>query len=208
VDKVAPKIEGPSEITTTTLNPVTKETLRVYFTFTDVIDSNVTQYKITDNDGYFNDTKVAGKFNFKISAYDIYGNEGVKNFVLIVKDIDFPSITIDSEYTITVDSGIQLTKEQIIEFLNSSGTMSSSVVDVESECFNEENPDGVYDASIILEDGTVITNKLVIAKDVSYAPPVVEEIDYTVGIICAVLGVLLLGSAIYFARVSRLQRRR
>ena len=208
VDKVPPKIEGPYEITTTTLSSVTKEQLRGYFTFSDVIDPNVTEYKITDTDGYFDNTKVSGRYNFKISAYDKYGNEANKSFLLIVKDLDYPSITIDSQYTITVDSGVQLTKEQIIEFLNSSGTLTVNVVDVESECFDEENPDGVYDASIILEDGTVITNKLVIAKDVSYAPPVIEEVDYTVGIICAVLGIILLGSVIYFRRVNRLQRRR
>jgi hypothetical protein len=208
VDKVAPKIEGPYRIITTTLNPYTKEQLRNQFTFSDVIDTNVTRYEITDNNGYFNNTKVAGEYKFRITAYDNSNNAGVKDFVLIVKDLDYPSISIDSDYTITVDSGERLTKEQIVEFLNASGVTSISVVDVESECFDDENPSGVYDASIVLEDGTVIKNKLVFNEPIDYNPPIVEAQDYTVVAICGILCLILFIVAIYFRRVRRLQNRR
>lgn len=208
VDEIGPVIEGPYEITTTTLNPLNKEDLREYFTFNDAIDSNVTQYEISDNDGYFDNSNVPGRYSLKITAYDKYGNPGIKNFVVIVKDIDYPSISVDSEYTIIVDNGVQLTKQQIIEFLNSLGVLSQTVVDVESVCFDEDNPTGTYDAKIVLEDGTVINNRLVISENVSYAPPVVNGVDYSVAVVCGILMAILLILVIYFGRVRRLQNRR
>lgn len=208
VDKVAPVIDGPYEIKTTTLNPLTKEEIRDYFTFSDVIDPEVTNYKIMDADEYFENPKLAGEYLIRICAYDMYNNEGVKHVKLIVLDLDFPAISIDSNNTIIVEKGAEVTKEQIIEFLNASGMLEGEVVDVSIEGYDEENPSGSYEMSIELADGTVINNKLVIREDVNYETPLVEK-DYSIVIVvCVVCGILLVVSTLYFGNVSRRRVRR
>ena len=202
VDKVAPKITGPKEIVTTTLSNLTKEQIRNHFTFTDDIDKNLTEYEVYDNDGYFQTPKIAGTYNFKICSIDKYGNKGYYDFELVVKDTDYPYITVDSNFTIVINQGEQISKQEIIDFLNETGLIGVAVVDVESTCFDDENPSGIYDASIILEDGTVINNKLVISS-VSYNPPVIYKKEYPILLTCVITGVILLVAYFYFKRNRR-----
>ena len=207
VDKKAPTIEGPYEITTSTLNPLTKEQIRQHFTFSDDIDLDVTNYEIIDYDGYFEKTNVAGTYSFKIVAYDTYGNEGGWCFDVIVKDTDYPYITIDSNYTIVINHGEQISREDIINFLNESGLLDQTVVDVESEVFDDENPSGTYEASIVLDDGTVIKNKLVVSH-ANYNPPLVAKKGFPILLTCAIFGAILLVSYLYFRRNRRTYVRR
>jgi hypothetical protein len=189
-------------------NSVSYEEIRDYFTFSDVIDPEVTNYKIMDADEYFENPKLAGEYLIRICAYDMYNNEGVKHVKLIVLDLDFPAISIDSNNTIIVEKGAEVTKEQIIEFLNASGMLEGEVVDVSIEGYDEENPSGSYEMSIELADGTVINNKLVIREDVNYETPLVEK-DYSIVIVvCVVCGILLVVSTLYFGNVSRRRVRR
>jgi hypothetical protein len=208
IDKVPPRIEGPYEIKTTTQRPYTKEEIRVFFTFTDVIDPNVTRYEIVDIDGYFDNPRRAGKYLIKISAFDMYENEGVRTINLIVKDIDYPTITVDSNNALVVESGTNITRDQIIEFLNDSGMLESTVVDVNIEGYDEQSPSGTYEMSIELEDGTIVNNKLIITEGANYDSPIVKDDNSFLITSCIVCGAILLISCLYFGYARRRRIRR
>ena len=53
--------------------------------------------------------------------------------------------------------------------------MGQTVVDLSSECFDDENPSGTYEVSVVLEDGTTVTKKLVVNEAIDYTPPVLEQ---------------------------------
>ena len=67
-------------------------------------------------------------------------------------------------------------------------------------CFDEDTPSGTYEASIILDDGTVIKNKLVISENVSYEPPTLVEDNTSILWAVGIAGVVLLGTVICLRR--------
>jgi hypothetical protein len=126
---------------------------------------------VEDLNGYFLNTKKAGSYNFKIYFEDTSGNKADKGFVLEVIDRDFPSIEIDSTYSIIISSGEKLTKDQVREYFNNLACLTQEVLSVESKYFDDINPEGEYDMHLKMEDGSIIQSKIIVqAQNIDYTP--------------------------------------
>ncbi len=141
------------------------------FEAVDAVDGDNVQITFYDIDEYFYDNQQTGFFNFWIYATDQSGNQSKTYFTLEVIDADFPTITIDSSYSIIISKGDELTSEQIQNYFNSLGILSAEVVSVESEYFNSSEPEGEYDVVLTLSNGSHIESKIIVhADNIDYTP--------------------------------------
>lgn len=153
----------------------------------------------TDVNNYMNNKRKAGFYKFYITSSDNEGNKGEGYLTVKVIDSDYPLIKAD-EYTIIVKEDYTLTREEIIAVLKSRGQIiESSTVEVKSNYFNDEKPNGLYTLDIIDSSGNQYSNTIEIFKldqNVDYSPkPKNEEDnkDYTMYYIFGGIAVVLIG---------------
>ena len=172
VDDVDPVFKiHTNELSITTLDDYSEEDILNHFVAEDEIDGDNVNMWVEDLNGYFLNTKKAGNYYFKVYAEDLSGNISEKTLTIKVVDKDFPSIEIDSTYSIIIPSGERLTKEQIKEYFNNLSFLTQNVINVESQYFDIENPEGEYDMLLTMEDGSVIQSKIIIqAQNIDYTP--------------------------------------
>jgi hypothetical protein len=172
VDDIAPNFKLHTEkISITTLDDYTEDDIFKHFVAEDEIDGDNIKMWVEDLNGYFLNTKKAGSYNFKIYFEDTSGNKADKGFVLEVIDRDFPSIEIDSTYSIIISSGEKLTKDQVREYFNNLACLTQEVLSVESKYFDDINPEGEYDMHLKMEDGSIIQSKIIVqAQNIDYTP--------------------------------------
>lgn len=173
VDDVIPRIVY-SKIQVTTLNPYTIDDFKKHITVYDEIDGAITDYTLTDLDGYFDNVKKPGDYRIRVDASDKAGNSMFSNIYFSVRDTDYPSITVD-EYTIIASADHVITREEIIEILVKAGQISDSQnVLLVSDYFDVENPSGSYSLEVRTDDG-VFYDKIEVSVSDDITPSIVKD---------------------------------
>lgn len=173
VDDVIPRIVY-SKIQVTTLNPYTIDDFKKHITVYDEIDGAITDYTLTDLDGYFDNVKKPGDYRIRVDASDKAGNSTFSNIYFSVRDTDYPSITVD-EYTIIASADHVITREEIIEILVKAGQISDSQnVLLVSDYFDVENPSGSYSLEVRTDDG-VFYDKIEVSVSDDITPSIVKD---------------------------------
>ena len=185
----------------TTDKPITEAELRGLITIYDEVDGFITDYDIHDNDDYFGHPNIQGEYEFEIEAYDEHGNGGCYNISLYVIDKDAPVIEAP-KYTVILNKGDNVTREQILQILKASGQINSTAnAKIYSAYFDSNISEGEYDLEIE-EDGRIIHSiiKFVDKKDSNnkidddfYAIPIKkEENNNTYYIVFAISGGIII----------------
>lgn len=173
VDDVIPRIVY-SKIQVTTLNPYTIDDFKKHITVYDEIDGAITDYTLTDLDGYFDNVKKPGDYRIRVDASDKAGNSTFSNIYFSVRDTDYPSITVD-EYTIIASADHVITREEIIEILVKAGQISDNQnVLLVSAYFDVENPSGSYSLEVRTDDG-VFYDKIEVSVSDDITPSIVKD---------------------------------
>lgn len=173
VDDAIPRIVY-SKIQVTTLNPYTIDDFKKHINVYDEIDGAITDYTITDLDGYFENVKKPGDYRIRVDASDKAGNSTFSNIYFTVRDTDYPSITVD-EYTIVASADYVITREEIIEILIKAGQISDDQnVLLVSDYFDVENPSGSYSLEVRTDDG-VFYDKIEVSVSNDIAPSIVKD---------------------------------
>lgn len=173
VDDVIPRIVY-SKIQVTTLNPYTIDDFKKHITVYDEIDGAITDYTLTDLDGYFDNVKKPGDYRIRVDASDKAGNTTFSNIYFTVRDTDYPSITVD-EYTIIASADHVITREEIIEILVKAGQISDNQnVLLVSDYFDVENPSGSYSLEVRTDDG-VFYDKIEVSVSDDITPSIVKD---------------------------------
>lgn len=173
VDDAIPRIVY-SKIQVTTLNPYTIDDFKKHINVYDEIDGAITDYTITDLDGYFENVKKPGDYRIRVDASDKAGNSTFSNIYFTVRDTDYPSITVD-EYTIVASVDHVITREEIIEILIKAGQISDNQnVLLVSDYFDVENPSGSYSLEVRTDEG-VFYDKIEVSVSNDITPSIVKE---------------------------------
>ena len=173
VDDAIPRIVY-SKIQVTTLNPYTIDDFKKHINVYDEIDGAITDYTITDLDGYFENVKKPGDYRIRVDASDKAGNSTFSNIYFMVRDTDYPSITVD-EYTIVASADHVITREEIIEILIKAGQISDDQnVLLVSDYFDVENPSGSYSLEVRTDDG-VFYDKIEVSVSNDITPSIVKD---------------------------------
>ena len=173
VDDAIPRIVY-SKIQVTTLNPYTIDDFKKHINVYDEIDGAITDYTITDLDGYFETVKKPGDYRIRVDASDKAGNSTFSNIYFMVRDTDYPSITVD-EYTIVASADHVITREEIIEILIKAGQISDDQnVLLVSDYFDVENPSGSYSLEVRTDDG-VFYDKIEVSVSNDITPSIVKD---------------------------------
>ena len=173
VDDAIPRIVY-SKIQVTTLNPYTIDDFKKHINVYDEIDGAITDYTITDLEGYFETVKKPGDYRIRVDASDKAGNSTFSNIYFMVRDTDYPSITVD-EYTIVASADHVITREEIIEILIKAGQISDDQnVLLVSDYFDVENPSGSYSLEVRTDDG-VFYDKIEVSVSNDITPSIVKD---------------------------------
>ncbi len=205
IDKIAPYFVTAEHVATTTNQLSSKNDLLNYITCIDYIDGTNTRIEIDDTDHYFDNKTTLGTYNFDIRGYDQSGNLCSGVYKLKVADGDYPEIYADS-YTITVNRGEKLSREDVANLLLNLGQITSTDnVVLQSAYFDNFNeagdyeliistPEAVYTGVISVKDNANSNNTQ--ASIIDYTVPTVEaQKDNTyLYVIIAVAGVLIISS--------------
>ena len=200
VDKVKPVYSIPSNIVISTLSDLALEDFKQYITIEDVIDGVITDYTIIDNDGYLTNTKQYGFYTFTVIASDNSGNEINPTFTVEVRDMDYPNIQVSSDYTILLDEGQVMTKEEIVNILEKIGQITSSNYKLSSEYFETNNPQGEYSLQVECDGKTYNNTIKILSNNISSDLPTIDTItqnnsqpNYFIILSILVASVLLIG---------------
>ena len=165
VDDIKPHCSIQNGIKINTLANYSINDFKKYITIIDEIDGAITDYEIIDLDGYLENTKKGGLYQFQINASDKSNNTINPKFYVSVVDEDFPVIE-GGTYTIIVGKDEQITKEQIINLLKNSGQIESiDNVELYSDFFEVENPSGEYELIVNCDGVEYVNNIKIITKD-------------------------------------------
>lgn len=168
-DVIAPIVKIPSDYTILPGDVITEDDLKELISVVDSIDGTITDYTLEDVDGLLNSSAVIGQYNFNVTAADASGNANTASFVIAVSDEDLPEIKWESTYIINIVEGQSLTKQEIIDFLISSGQVEAEeIATVDCAYFEGNDAPGIYQLSITYADGSINTNtKIKVVADTS-----------------------------------------
>ncbi len=177
VDKTAPVIIAKDIVVNHPYALMGEDEIKSKLKIKDEIDGTVpnSSIEIVDIDGYKDNYNKLGQYRMKVIAKDTKNNKAEANFMIIIKDDDYPEITIGS--TIVLSKGEAVSREQLIELLKQMGELAADIKNVKltSAYFDEENPSGKYDLLVELPDGKIIEYTIAINEDNDYEAPVKPE---------------------------------
>ena len=189
---------------------LSEDDIKAFITVFDNVDGLITNFEIVDVDGYFEEPRKPGEYQFEVYVSDSHGNPNSDMISLYVVDDDTPIIEAP-KYTVLLNKGENVTREQILNILKATGQITSMENTIlNSLYFSTLNPEGEYDLEVI-SDGEVLhdvirfvepNNKPSQVDDDFYAIPVRQEqnnttyyivLGVTIGviIILATLGVII-----------------
>ena len=195
-----------SDITISSLDDYSEEDLISFFKISDKIDGDNVTVWLEDLDGYFLNTRKSGEYMFYLYAADTSNNKMQRTFRLYVVDEDFPTIEVDSTFSIIISSDDVLTKEQIIAYFNALPNIDQQVVEVSSEYFSAENKEGEYNLELTMDDGSIVESKIIIkAKENNYSPK--EDNGFSVMYVgIGIIGLMII--AVGCLSIVRLKKKR
>ena len=211
-DKTKPTIKFTNKdnaLYVTTASPVTLDQVKQMCTVTDNVDIISSDKIELEKTSYFGSEKIIGQKDIQLMVSDNSGNVGRLFITVYVVDDDYPKIT-GNDYMISVDKGVILTKEEIIDILVKTGQISSAdVLNITSSYFATNNPEGTYILSIDLANGSQLykTIKVIDTEDekYNYDVPTKKSNNNTIMIVSISASILLiiifsLGIVIYKKR--------
>ncbi len=157
-DIFSPIVTTKDEVVVTTQDDYTIDYFRQFIYVEDECDGEISDFIIIDEEDYMNHKKIVGNYRFTIEATDSSNNTKKTNFYVKVVDPDYPVISVN-EYTIVISKDHKITKEEIISILKKTGQISSDNVNLSSQYFEDESPEGIY-AMITEEAGEKYNNKI------------------------------------------------
>jgi len=175
-DDRAPVITYEENVSLTTLDNYPIDEFRKFISVIDECDNEILDYDIEDIRGYLNDTTRAGEYMFRIKAKDKAGNTAISNFLVNVYDEDYPKLEF-REYAIVTQKGYNLTKEEILNILTSTGQIPNDNVTISTayEFYDRDsqlcNLEGEYFLKVVDEYGNEYNNKIQVCEP--------EEVDYS-----------------------------
>ena len=153
VDEVAPVLVTKEAYATTTQPILTKDDLYQYVSCVDEFDKENTIISIEDTNSYFSNQSKKGDYIFNVTGSDQTGNKSYGTIKLSVTDDDFPLIIADT-YTITLNQGEKLTKDDIANILLKSGQIKSlDNLMIQSDYFNNYDKPGDYELIVSTKEG-------------------------------------------------------
>lgn len=162
VDTFAPEIYAISSTSQdVTDGLLTKEDIISCFYYNDDYDKKNVTVTLDGYEEYAANFDKLGSFRMKITVTDKSGNSTFLEFDFAILDLEKPSIYIDGDITkIIVSKGTNVTQNDIINLIKQQNPNALSIVNVQSEYFNTEEPTGEYDLFVTFEDGSVQTYKI------------------------------------------------
>lgn len=124
-----------------------------------------------DMNDYMNNKRKVGIYRFYITSTDSTGNKGEAYLTVKVIDSDYPLFKAD-EYTLIIKQGQMISREEIIEILKKRGQVNEENIEISSDYFNEDNPEGSYVLDVVDSKGNKYKNTIEVFKSD-------ENIDYT-----------------------------
>ena len=153
VDEVAPVLVTKEAYATTTQPILTKDDLYQYVSCVDEFDKENTIISIEDTNSYFSNQSKKGDYIFNVTGSDQTGNKSYGTIKLSVTDDDFPLIIADT-YTITLNQGEKLTKDDIANILLKSGQIKSlDNLMIQSDYFDNYDKPGDYELIVSTKEG-------------------------------------------------------
>lgn len=174
VDRVPPAVVVEQEPHITTLDNFEIDDFRQFISVIDEIEGEILDYEIIDLDSYLDNSRTAGVYRFEVVASDGI-NDINYTFKVFVDDEDYPQIVLNA-YTIVVDEGHVLTKEEILSILKNINQISSDDVEIETSYnynLDANNESGSYELIVKDSNGNVYHNTIEVLND--------EKVDFTNG---------------------------
>lgn len=133
---------------------MTEAEIKSHIHIYDDVDGVITVFDIVDVDGYFETPHKQGEYQFEVYFKDEAGNENSDMISIYVVDNIGPEIKAPT-YTVLLNKGENVTREQILNILKSSGQITSMEnTIINSLYFSTLNPEGEYELEVI-SDGEV-----------------------------------------------------
>ena len=185
--------------------PLTESELKSHFYIYDEVDGIITECELVDKNGYFQTPNKQGEYEFEVYYADKTGHDDMTEISIYVVDKIGPEIKAP-KFTVLLNKGENVTREQILNILKSTGqitSMENTVIN--SLYFSTLNPEGEYELEVI-SDGEVFydvikfvdkSNKNSQVDDEFYAIPVKKENNNTYYIVLGIsAGVIIILSAL------------
>lgn len=146
-DSIKPIIKAPKSIQVSYKTLYDLEDLKRYIEITDNYDGTITDYVISGYNSYKLSYDVPGIKDLFIDAIDTAGNKMSFHVELQVKDDVEANFMLANNYFITVQSGVEVTKEMIISYLSQIGEIDAT--QVQSVTFSEPNENNQIEALVL-----------------------------------------------------------
>lgn len=159
VDDVVPEITGPTNIVKNNNEVLTISDIKALFTAVDNVDGDITNSLVIVEDGYTGNGHKVGEYKIVLAVTDTSGNEARHEVIIKVLDKIPPVFYIDN-FLINVQSGVVLTKQQIVDLLIATGQLEANGITYVNFLLNEyegnENIAGIYNVklSTVSTDGS------------------------------------------------------
>lgn len=159
IDDVAPVITGPTNIVKNNNEVLTISDIKALFTAVDNVDGDISDSLIIVEDGYTGFGHKVGQYKIILAVIDSSGNETRHELIIKVLDKIPPVFYIDN-FLINVQSGVVLTKQQIVDLLIATGQLDANGITYVNFVLNEyegnENVAGIYNVklSAVSTDGS------------------------------------------------------
>lgn len=152
VDDVAPVITGPTNIVKNNNEVLTISDILSLFTVSDNVDGDITNSLVVAVDGYTGNGHKVGEYKIVLSVTDNSGNVTTHELTIKVLDKIPPVFYIDN-FLINVQSGVVLTRQQIIDLLIATGQLDVNGITYVNFILNEyesnENLPGTYNIRLL-----------------------------------------------------------
>ena len=153
IDDVAPEIIGPTNIVKNNDEVVlTRSAILAMFTANDNVDGDITDSLVIVEDSYTGFGHRVGEYKIVLAVTDRAGNEARHELIIKVLDNMPPVFYIDN-FLINVQSGVVLTRQQIVDLLIATGQLEVNSETRVSFILNEyegnENEVGIYNVKLL-----------------------------------------------------------